>query len=119
MVAPLVEKTPGLYQVLTAANTDYPVVIPAGAKGLILWFETSASDPSLTGGKVAFAANATALTPAANDSSMGYQSAQAYQYSLQVVGSFAVGRRLVTHVHLASQVAGVIARGQWLFGDVN
>ena len=32
MVAPLVEKTPGLYQVLTAANTDYPVVIPAGAK---------------------------------------------------------------------------------------
>lgn len=117
--APIAGLATGLAQVCTVANTDYPVAIPVDddgsrAKGLIVWFEKSASDATVIAGRVAFGENATALTGiTGSDTAMGYHPPQAVEYDTAIVGDFGDHNRLVTHVHLACATAGAVARGMW------
>ena len=120
---PFVDVTPGLYQVLTTADTDYPVAIPTDddgtpARALVLWFTVSAADRTATWGRVAFDKDGTAISGLAEtDTLLGNQPDVPVRYDLAVVGDFGADLdRLPTHVHLSSPVAGVVARGMWLFG---
>ena len=113
--APIVESTPGLYQELTTANTDYPVAIVPGAKSLILWFEASATDATVISGRVAFDKDDDVITGiTGTDTVLGYHPPVPIEYSLAIVGTYDIGRRRATHLHLASSTAGAVVRGMWL-----
>lgn len=114
---------PGLYQVCTAANTDYVIPVPTGANGVLLWFETSAASTAAIGGRVGFSETNTAVAGLTNaDTVLGYHPSSAREYTVfsDLRGGFE-GRTYVTpaersaFLHVAAAVAGAVVRGQWLF----
>jgi hypothetical protein len=114
-IAPLVDNTPGLYQVITTANTDYPIAIPAGAKSVLIWFEQSATDSTMIGGRVGFDKDADPIPGiTGTDTLLGYQPPLPVEYPLEV-GSRVGGifRQFVTHLHVTSRVAGSVVCGMW------
>lgn len=113
-------ETPGIYQTLTAANTDYILSAPIGAIGLVLWFQLSSTDTSFTVGRVGIDANAAQVSGlTGTDNVLGYQPPQAVEYTLNVGAYSQVAGRHETaaKIHLASATAGAIARGMWVFPD--
>lgn len=98
----------GLYLALTTANTDPGgQAIPTGAKALVVWFETSASDATMIRGRVGF--NASAIAVAAltgTDVKLAYSPPMPVQYAVPSTA---------THVHLASSTLNAVVRGAWLF----
>lgn len=115
---PLIRSTtPGLYQVLTNANTDYPVQVPGGAVGVILWFETSATDSTIIGGRIGIDQASDAVTGLTNtDANLGYQPAGVGQYAFH---AWQAGAQTVNPadnwLHLACPTALAVVRGMWLF----
>lgn len=106
-LVPRTGSTPGLYQVCTNANTDYPVAIPTNARALKLWFENSTADTTQVYGRVAFDASNTAIaTLTGTDALMGYQDDAPAVY---VIPNDA------TYVHVANVTAGAVARGMFYF----
>lgn len=100
----------GLYLSIPSANVDPGgVAIPAGATRVVVFFETSSGDATLTRGRVGFNASATAIgSLTGTDALLAYQPPVPVEYQIPSAA---------THLHLASLAAGVIARGSWLFGE--
>ncbi len=118
LVAPHAGCTPGIYQVLTTANTDYSIAIPKFARGILFWFETSTSVTTLVGGRFAVNGSATAIATLTNaDNLMGYFPAAVVQSDIAFnqQGTATATLSKVTHVHFASAVAGAVVRGTWLY----
>lgn len=104
---------PGIYQVCTAANTDYAIPIPAGAKHCIIAFVTSASDNTPIWGRVKFD-NADGTVTVTN-TNMGHQPPMPVQYELtgRYVGNTAQ-REKDAYLRVACSVAGAVVKGMWL-----
>lgn len=115
---PLVDREAGLYRVMTAANTDYPVLIPAKATSVVLWFEASATDPTMIRGRVGFDKDGTPIPNlTGTDTLLGYQPPVPVDYGLGQYVAFGLNKHSVTHLHLASNVAGAVVRGMWLYSS--
>lgn len=121
---PLIRPTnPGIYQVLSTANTDYILAIPNGAIGLVLWFETSATDPTQIIGRIGVDQNNTAVTGiTATNNVLGYHPAVPIEYTFRSsTGSMSATSWTLTardsYVHIASAVPLSIAKGMWLFAN--
>ncbi len=118
LIAPSAGRLPGIYQVLTTANTDYRIAIPKYAVGIIFWFETSASVTTRVPGRLAVEENDTEITPIVNtDNKLGYFPDTPVQlhigHSQKHNGDSAPATR-TTHIHAACAVAGAVLRGTWL-----
>lgn len=107
IVAPNVVNS-GLYISIPSTNTDPGgFAIPAGAISVVVFFEVSSSDPTLTSGRVGFNASATAIgSLSATDTKLGYQPAAPVEYRIPAAA---------TYIHAANAVAGAICRGMFLF----
>lgn len=109
------EEAPGIYQVCTVANTDYRIEVPFRATGLVIWFETSAADDTMLGGRIAFGDTDDEVASIANtDTKLGYHPALPVEYELTTRGSYA-SLRQDGFVHVACPTALAVARGYWLF----
>lgn len=111
---------PGVYQVCTNANVDYPIVIPPRAVKLWLWFEASATDNTVVGGRVGFNQVGTPMAGlTGTDSILGYHPPLVVLYELPFERYDRETRMTVrseTHLHVACDKAGAILKGSWLFG---
>lgn len=98
----------GLYQALANANTDPGgIAIPDGAVSVVIFFETSTSDPTLIRGRVGFNASATAVSSiTGTDTILGYQPPVPVEYRIPADA---------THLHVACATAGAVCRGMWLY----
>lgn len=116
MKLPWAGPNPGLYAVLTTANTDVVVTVPAGAEGVVLWFETSESNPSVIGGRVALSPSNTVITPIVNtDAELGYHPPMPVEYAFPERRGLAGSTALYLHLANATELA--VVRGYWLFGN--
>lgn len=112
---PLIRDTnPGIYQAITDTTTTDHITVPAGAAGLVLWFETSASDATQIGGRVGFDQAATDVT--VTNTNIGWHPAMPVEYDLadEVVAGVRTNVR-DAYVHVACATAGAICKGMWLF----
>lgn len=112
------DTTPGIYQVCTTANTDYAIAVPTGAIGCVLWFETSASDSTIIGGRIGVDQANTAVTGiTGTDTALGYHPPMPVEYDFEpnayIEGRSRSGRD--SYLHVASSTAGAVVRGSWLF----
>jgi len=115
---PLIRDTsPGLYQALVNANTDYVVAVPAGATGVILWFEDV--NAVMVRGRIGIDQANTAVSGlTGTDGVLGYHPPVPVEYTLRTRQD--QGRTVNAgdrYLHLASGTAGTIVRGSWLFAD--
>ena len=109
------DTTPGIYQVCTNANTDYAIAVPAGAVGCVLWFETSASDSTIIGGRIGIDQLATTVTGiTGTDAVLGYHPAMPVEYDLSQAARQGI-RQEAAYLHVACKTAGAVAKGSWLF----
>jgi hypothetical protein len=116
---PHVDNSPGLYVALSATpNTDAPTAVPAGAKAVILWFETSAADATVIRGRVGIDDDGDVIASiTSTDAKLGYHPPQAVEYNLgrQQVKTGSTWGTAPMYLHLASATASAVVRGMWLF----
>lgn len=115
---PLIRTTnPGIYQVCASANTDYVITVPEGALGCVLWFETSASDGTIIGGRIGVDQANTAVTGVTGtDNLLGYHPPMPVEYSFRgTAGPYDTTNRFDRFVHVACKVAGSVVKGSWMF----
>lgn len=113
---------PGIYQVLTTANTDYVLNAPNDATGLVIWFETSASNSTLVTGRIGLSEDNTAITGITGSGvKLGYHPAQPVEYNIEkskragaAVRTFTTPYTVERYIHLACPTALAVARGYWL-----
>ena len=102
-------EVPGFYQVCTAANTGYAVLVPTTTRpqSLLLWFESSTTDETVKTGRVGFARDATVLGTINNtDTVLAYHPPTSIEYILPTD---------VDRVWVAAGTAGRVARGLWTY----
>ena len=90
---------------------------PTGAIGCVLWFETSASDSTIIGGRIGVDQANTAVTGiTGTDTALGYHPPMPVEYTF---ASYADSGRAVRYrddyLHVASKTAGAVVKGSFLF----
>ena len=119
MHLPYASKSPGIYQVCTTANEDYAIAVPDGATGCVLWFETSASNDTIIGGRVAVDDVSTKIASVtATDAKMGYAPAMPIEYAVAKRANVSTGTLAYDplYLHVANATALAVAKGFWTFG---
>lgn len=103
---------PGFSQALTT-DTDTVLTVPAGALGLVLWFEDA--DGAIVGGRVGIDQANTLVDPI-DDENMGWHPPVPVEYTL--LGYEQSGqtyRYRDNYVHVATSGTGITVKGSWLF----